>query len=164
MSPRLQGQRVATVSPSPRTKAATAGVVGARPPLQPRICHAAPVGSTEAAVFVCRSWEPERPPGFFGGVGDQDRFPAGMPFIPPLGPVVPPGGGGGMLIGPNHPGFFPGSGHAPGHPPQLPPGVPPGARYDPYGACSCLEVHELKGTHADARPVALHRPAWCARL
>jgi proteasome inhibitor subunit 1 (PI31) len=82
---------------------------------------------------MCSGWAPERPPGFFGGVGDQDRFPAGMPFIPPLGPVVPPGrGGGGMLIGPDHPAFFPGGG-APGHPPQLPPGVPPGARFDPYG-------------------------------
>ncbi len=71
------------------------------------------------------------------GVGEQDLYPPGMPYLPPLGPLVPQGGhGGGMLVGPDHPAFFPfgGGGVGPGHPPQLPPGVPPGARFDPYGA------------------------------
>ena len=117
---------------------------------------------THARLYARSGWAPERPPGFFGGVGDQDRFPAGMPFIPPLGPmVVPPGrGGGGMLIGPDHPAFFPGGG-APGHPPQLPPGVPPGARFDPYGKQRRTALHPLRMSLTRR---FLRRPAGHARL
>lgn len=46
--------------------------------------------------------------------------------------------GGGMVVGPHHPGF--------GLPPPLgplPPGLPPGARFDPYGASSFV-IFSLK--------------------
>lgn len=73
-----------------------------------------------------RDWRPE-----FRGVGDQDLYPTGMPRLPVLGPFGP-GAGGGMLIGPHHPGFFPG-GELPGHPAR-PPNLSPSARFDPFGA------------------------------
>eukprot|EP01027_Heterolobosea_sp_BB2_P027142 GEZU01042378.1.p1 GENE.GEZU01042378.1~~GEZU01042378.1.p1 ORF type:complete len:372 (-),score=29.17 GEZU01042378.1:212-1246(-) len=87
--------------------------------------------------------------GFGGfGIGDQDLYPAGIPGLGPRAPGLP-GAGGGMYVGPRHPGFGPGvndpfyggntGGTMPGMPPRfggptLPPGaVPPGARFDPFG-------------------------------
>jgi len=80
---------------------------------------------------------PIRGPGIGGmmpGVGASDLYPSfgGFPG------TRPPGfGGGGMMVGPNHPGFGGGGGMMMG-PPRfggrgLPPGVPQGARFDPYG-------------------------------
>eukprot|EP00004_Rigifila_ramosa_P027276 TRINITY_DN881_c0_g1_i2.p1 TRINITY_DN881_c0_g1~~TRINITY_DN881_c0_g1_i2.p1 ORF type:complete len:308 (+),score=36.53 TRINITY_DN881_c0_g1_i2:764-1687(+) len=57
------------------------------------------------------------------GVGNSDLFPTGGFGVPDLG--------GGMLMGPRHPGFIGGGFGGPA--PRLPPGVPPGARYDPPG-------------------------------
>jgi hypothetical protein len=110
-------------------------------------CHVAHSGgggmlcATAADNWCCwrrRGGVPARHAGPLS-VGEQDLYPPGMPYLPPLGPMVPPGGhGGGMLVGPDHPVFSPfgGGGVGPGHPPQLPQGVPPGARFDPYGACT----------------------------
>ncbi len=92
---------------------------------------------TEAASAVAthasnedRDWQPD-----FQGVGAQDLYPPGLPRLPALGPFGPGAQGGGMLIGPHHPGFFPG-GEPPGHP-QRPPDLPPPARFDPFGAQRC---------------------------
>ena len=65
------------------------------------------------------------------GVGDEDRFPHGLPVLPALGPFGPGTGGGGMLVGPHHPGFH----EPPNHIGPRPPGMPPEARFDPFGTC-----------------------------
>jgi len=84
--------------------------------------------------------QPMRSPIGGFGVGDHDMHPSFDPF----GFGGYPGGGGGNLIGPGHPGFGP-TLPFPGHPnvgpqpprpgrPSIPKGsVPPGARYDPFG-------------------------------
>ncbi len=69
----------------------------------------------------------------YAGVGANDLYPS---FHEPFGGTHRGGapmfiGGGGNMVGPNHPGFFGGG----GIPPMRggPPNVPQGARFDPYG-------------------------------
>lgn len=63
-------------------------------------------------------------------IGGSDLFPGpGAGVYPTWGD---PSGGGGMLLGPNDPRWFGGSGGGMGFP-GAPPGVPPGARFDPFG-------------------------------
>jgi len=72
------------------------------------------------------------------GVGSDDLIPSGLPsgLGAPV-PLVPGGGVGGNLMGPQHPAFAGrrGGGVVPSSTgPRLPPGaVPPGARFDPFG-------------------------------
>ncbi|KAL3536450.1 hypothetical protein ACH5RR_004911 [Cinchona calisaya] len=64
------------------------------------------------------------------GSGVDDLIPGPGAGVYPRGNF---GGPGSMLIGPNDPRWFGGSGHEPRLPGGLQPGIPPGARFDPYG-------------------------------
>ncbi|KAM7526400.1 hypothetical protein LguiA_016302 [Lonicera macranthoides] len=71
-------------------------------------------------------------PPIYPGVGGDDLFPGPGAGMYPSRGGFGGGSGGGMLIGPNHPGFG-GIGGEPGFPGGQPSNVPPGARFDPYG-------------------------------
>eukprot|EP00668_Euglena_longa_P001199 GGOE01001422.1.p1 GENE.GGOE01001422.1~~GGOE01001422.1.p1 ORF type:complete len:272 (-),score=53.13 GGOE01001422.1:318-1091(-) len=92
-------------------------------------------------------WEPPRAPPQRPDMilrdplrNQHDMYPHGNPFavgrgdLHPLGGVLgPPGAAGGILIGPNHPGFgIPREPFGPGVPPGNRPPFP-GARFDPFG-------------------------------
>lgn len=109
---------------------------GAEPP--PR--H--PEGVPDAEVRA--EWRPAH----FPRVGDTDLYPPGLPAMPPVVPF----GGGGSLVGPAHPAFFPG-GQPPSHP-QRPGDLPPGARWDPYGPPGVpgFEPGRFGGERGEPRP------------
>ena len=106
-----------------------------------------------------------RPPGpgqwpDMRGIGDEDRFPHGLPVLPALGPFGPATGGGApMLVGPHHPGFH----EPPNHLGPRPPGVPPQARYDPFGACQC-ELVRLHHRVSETLEGQVHRECQASSL
>ncbi|KAG2496799.1 hypothetical protein HYH03_005206 [Edaphochlamys debaryana] len=96
-----------------------------------------------------------RPPGW-GGVGDEDLMPGGLPRPMPMGgpfgvggvPLGPRGGGGGMHVGPENPMFSDRLRHphrGPGLGPGMggPGGGVPGMRWDP------INPEGLQGFHPD---------------
>eukprot|EP01125_Pyxidicula_operculata_P001036 TRINITY_DN1091_c0_g1_i2.p1 TRINITY_DN1091_c0_g1~~TRINITY_DN1091_c0_g1_i2.p1 ORF type:complete len:311 (-),score=54.07 TRINITY_DN1091_c0_g1_i2:53-985(-) len=107
-----------------------------------------PYGDDYDPLRIGPPGQPRQPvgPGFPFATGDDDLFPGpgfgyyGPPghggFVPP--PFQPGRGGGGSLVGPDHPGFGQPRNPYDRRPPNGsfgPQGVrpPPGARYDPYG-------------------------------
>ncbi|KAM6550821.1 hypothetical protein CsatB_000629 [Cannabis sativa] len=80
-------------------------------------------------------------------VGGSDLYPGpGAGMYPPRGDF----GGGSMLLGPNDPRWFGGSGE-PDFPGGLP-GVPPGARFDPYGPPGVPGFEPNRFTRGPQRP------------
>jgi len=85
-------------------------------------------------------------------VGRDDLDPLGGRDFDPLGRIMAPQRGGGMIVGPDHPMFdrrrFEGSNQPGVSGPFLPPGaVPPGARFDPIGPFGASPLDLRRGNN-----------------